>query len=71
MGQTTRVQLSGLTCSACERVISKRLKTIDDVETVLVQVSTGVTTISASRPITKDEIVKALQNTHYKVISIG
>lgn len=69
MIQTTKLQLSGLTCGACEKVITKRLKTIDDVETVSVQVSTGVTTITASRPISKEEVTKALLNTHYKVIN--
>ncbi len=69
MLQTTKLQLSGLTCSACERVISNRLKTIADVKTVAVQVSSGIATITASRPILKDEVVKALQGTHYSVIS--
>lgn len=71
MLQTTKLQLSGLTCGACEKVISKRLKTIEGVQDVQVSAQNGQTIISASRSITKDEVTKALQNTHYKIVSIG
>lgn len=69
MSQITKFQLSGLTCSACERVISNRVKTISDVEKVLVQVSTGIATITASRPISSEEVTQALKGTHYKIIN--
>ena len=71
MLQTTKLQLSGLTCSACEKVITKRLKTIEGVQDVSVSAQSGHTSISASRNITDDEVTKALQNTHYRVVSIG
>ena len=71
MLQTTKLQLSGLTCGACEKVITKRLKTIEGVQDVSVSAQSGQTSISATRFITNDEVTKALQNTHYKVISIG
>lgn len=69
MLQTTKLQLSGLTCSACERIISSRLKTIADVKAVAVQVSSGIATITASRTISNEEVTKVLHNTHYKIIN--
>ncbi|MBI4973590.1 heavy-metal-associated domain-containing protein [Candidatus Roizmanbacteria bacterium] len=71
MIQTTRLQLSGMTCGACEKVITKRLKTIEGVQDVSVSAQSGQTSISATRSITNDEVTKALQNTHYKIVSIG
>lgn len=69
MIHTTKLQLSGLTCGACEKVISKRLRKIEGVQEVLVSSQNGATSISASRPILKDEVISALEGTHYKVIS--
>ncbi|OGK20690.1 hypothetical protein A3C23_05865 [Candidatus Roizmanbacteria bacterium RIFCSPHIGHO2_02_FULL_37_13b] len=68
MLQTTNMQLSGLTCSACEKVITKRLKTITDVQEVEVQVQKGTASIIASRSIGIDEVSQALIGTHYKVV---
>lgn len=69
MVQTTRLQLSGLTCGACEKVISKRLNTIEGVEEVHVSSVNGFASIIAPRHIEIQEIEKALQGTHYKVIN--
>lgn len=68
MIQTTRLQLSGLTCSACEKIVTKRLLTIKEVEKVAVSAPTGIVSITALRPITKDAIIKVLEGTHYKVV---
>ena len=69
MVQTTRLQLSGLTCGACEKVISKRLKTIQDVEEVHVSSVNGSASIMAKRPIDIQEVERVLQGTHYKIIN--
>ena len=65
MVKRTRLQLSGLTCGACEKVISKRLKTIQDVEEVHVSSVNGSASIMAKRPIDIKKS-KSLQGTHYK-----
>ena len=69
MVHTTKFQLSGLTCGACEKVISKRLQKIDGVQEVHVSSQNGATSITASRPISEDEVILALEGTHYKVIN--
>lgn len=67
--QTSKFQLSGLTCNACERVISNRLKNIKDVTAVTVKSPDGLASVHASRIISMDEVIAALSGTHYKVIS--
>lgn len=69
MIQTTKLQLSGLTCGACEKVISKRLHKIDGVQEVNVSSENGAASIIASRSISKQEVITALEGTHYKVIN--
>lgn len=69
MVQTTKLQLSGLTCGACEKVITKRLQVIEGVEKVQVSAQNGQASIIASRPISTDEVMEALQGTHYAVIN--
>lgn len=68
MIQTTTLQLSGLTCGACEKIIIRRLKTIEGVQDVRVFAQNGQTSVFASRSISGDEITKALRDTHYKVV---
>lgn len=69
MVQTSKFQLSGLTCGACEKVISKRLQAIGGVKEVHVSAENGAASIIASRPISTDEVTEALQGTHYAVIN--
>lgn len=69
MAQTTKLQLSGLTCGACEKVISKKLQKIDGVQEVHVTAQNGATSIIASRPISEEEVITALEGTHYKVVN--
>jgi copper chaperone CopZ len=70
MKYTTKLQLSGLSCGACEKVISKRLQKLKGVEEVRVSLQNEQASITAGRNITKDEVAQALLGTHYKVITI-
>ncbi|PIV70808.1 hypothetical protein COZ40_01730 [Candidatus Roizmanbacteria bacterium CG_4_10_14_3_um_filter_39_13] len=69
MVQTTQLQLSGLTCGACEKVVSKRLQKIDGVQEIHVSSQNGSVSITAFRSISKEEVISALEGTHYKVIN--
>ena len=60
------IQISGLTCGACQKLIGKRIKTITGVEDVIVELS-GKTQITATREIAEEEIKKVLEGTHYNV----
>jgi copper chaperone CopZ len=65
--KTTTVKLSGLTCTACTKLITKRIKTISDIEDVNVELP-GTATIKANRDISEDEVKKVLEGTHYTVV---
>lgn len=61
-----KLQLTGLTCSACQKLITKRIIKINGVKDVKVELN-GKTEINAKRNISKEEIMKALEGTDYKV----
>lgn len=63
----TTIQLSGLTCASCQKLTSKRIKTITDVKDVTVEI-TGETQIKATREILEDEVKQVLKGTHYTVV---
>lgn len=63
---TQIVKISGLTCGACQRLIAKRIKTINGVADAVVAL-TGKTEITAQKMIDKREIAKVLEGTKYAV----
>lgn len=63
----TQLQLTGLTCSACQKLITKRISKIADVETISVELS-GETVIKAPRKIDPEEVNTVLEGTQYKVV---
>ena len=69
MVQTTNIQLSGLTCGSCEKVISKRLQKIEGVQEVQVSSQNGETLITAARHNKADEVTFVLEGTHDKIIN--
>jgi len=64
---TQKVKISGLTCVACQKLITKRLKAIKGVQDVTVLLS-GETEIIAGKNISNGEITKALEGTKYLII---
>jgi copper chaperone CopZ len=70
MSQISKFKLSGLTCIACEKLVSKKLQTIDGVERVIVSLQESEASLMAPRAIVEKEVLIALEGTHYKVISI-
>lgn len=63
-----QLSLTGMTCSACARLVTRRLTPIEGVSEVKVDVKNGSVVITSTRPVGKDEIVKALAGTEYQVI---
>lgn len=64
---TTNIKLKGLTCSACQKVVEKRVKGIEGVEEVSVDLANGAVEIKGQRMIENQEIIKVLEGTDYKV----
>lgn len=65
----TSFTLSDITCLACEKIISKKLRTISDVEEIITDIQTGIVTLIGTRKIILEEVIVALKDTHYKVIT--
>ena len=66
---TTKIKLSGLTCSACQKIVEKKLKNINGISGTTVDLSSGNVEITAERVVDRSEIVKVLEGTGYKIIS--
>jgi copper chaperone CopZ len=64
---TQKVKITGLTCEACQKLISKRISKIDDVENVDVALN-GETNINAARAISNKEIMSVLVGTKYQIV---
>ncbi len=62
-----KIQLTGLTCSACQKLITKRIMKIEGIKDVRVELN-GKTEIDAERNISREEIMKVLEGTEYKII---
>ncbi len=64
----TKTKLSGLTCSACQKVTQNRIGKITGVTEVKVDLGSGETEINADHAVTKEEIIEALKGTPYQII---
>ena len=62
-----KVSISGITCDACIRLITRRVSAIQGVSQVEVDRS-GETSIIAARDIPRGEIIEVLQGTNYTVL---
>lgn len=68
MTNSQTIQLSGMTCPACEKLVSKRLEKIIGVENVAADHQTGRVLLTADRDIPVGEIKLALANTQYTLL---
>jgi len=60
--------LAGLTCEACEKLVTKKLNGINGVTEVSVSSKTGTAKILADHSLTPTEITTALKTTHYSLV---
>lgn len=72
MSQTikTQIELSGMTCPACEKLIGKRLLKIGSITQVKVSIKDENAQVEGTRKITEKEIKNVLEDTQYQVISV-
>lgn len=66
--QTLSVTISGITCEACVKLITKRVSRIKGVNDVSIDQATGITTINADTTLTPQNIQLALEGTHYHIV---
>lgn len=60
------IQLTGITCEACVKLIQRRLQRLPQIKEVVVERS-GQTRIVADRAVAAEEIGQALAGTPYQV----
>ncbi|MHB8903998.1 MAG: heavy-metal-associated domain-containing protein [Patescibacteria group bacterium] len=65
---TIYFKLSGLTCEACSKLISSRVKKIPGVQEVNVNQVTGDSEVISTGHIDLDLVAKSLEGTPYKIV---
>lgn len=60
--------IAGMTCDACQKVVSKKLGKITDVNDVSVNKNSGIAEVTAQRSISSAEVRSALAGTHYSLV---
>ena len=65
----THMKITGMTCGACKKIIERRISELADVQSVDVNLESGIALIEASRPIYVQEVTDVLTGTDYQVIS--
>lgn len=67
---TQKIKIQGLTCEACVKLSTFKLKKIAGVTEAKIDFKTGLTEILADRVIDFIEITQAFANTNYSVIKL-
>ena len=65
---TLNLTISGITCDACVKLITKRVSRIAGVNSVAIDKSTGKTSINSNTTLTPQSIQMVLEGTQYNVI---
>lgn len=63
------VLIEGMTCGSCEKIVAKKMNAIEGVLETVVSKDKGAAIISSTRQIPNDELVQALVDTHYHIIT--
>lgn len=66
--QDINFKLAGLTCEACVKLATKRLKKIPGVYEVSVDLATGETGVFSEADLDLDLLEQSLSGTHYSII---
>lgn len=68
--KTQTVNIQGMHCQACEKVVTKRLGSLPGVTNVHVDLENGTATVQTDQDLTQESAASALQDTHYTVTDI-
>lgn len=65
-----KFRLEGLHCPACVKLSTLRLKSIDNIENINIDLESGVTEISSNREIDYSEVEQVFRGTDYSISQI-
>ena len=67
---TTRsYRVTGMTCAHCANAVTQEIGALPDVTDVHVEVVSGALTVTSTRPLTDDEVSKAIHEAGYDLAS--
>ncbi|MGY2079327.1 heavy-metal-associated domain-containing protein [Modestobacter sp. SYSU DS0657] len=67
IGATT-FRVTGMTCAHCRQAVTEQVAAVDGVETVTVDLSSGMATVTATRPVDRADIAAAIEAAGYRVL---
>ena len=62
-----QIKVSGMKCEHCKKAVEKALLALEGVESVIVDIHTGIADIGVAGDISMDEIKKAVRNAGYEI----
>jgi copper chaperone CopZ len=68
--KTNTISINGMSCSACEKVVTKRLSSLPGVQHVSVDVENGKATAQSENELSQEAVEAVLKDTHYTVANI-
>ena len=67
IGSTT-FTVTGMTCDHCRRAVTAEIAAVDGVETVAVDLASGIVTVTADRPVDRADIAAAVDEAGYALV---
>ncbi len=64
----TELKIQGMMCGGCENAVRTKLSQVNEVENVEVDHTTGTAVINSSSELDRDELVRAVEQSGYKVL---
>ena len=63
----TTFQVTGMTCEHCRQAVTEEIAAVDGVETVVVDLASGMVTVTAARPVDRADIAAAVDEARHRV----
>ena len=67
IGSTT-FTVTGMTCAHCQRAVTEEIAAVDGVESVAVDITAGLVTVTACRPVDRADIAAAVDEAGYALV---
>jgi copper chaperone CopZ len=67
VGSTT-FRVDGMTCEHCRRAVTEEISAVAGVESVTVDLATGLVTVAATSPVDRADIAAALDEAGYSLV---
>lgn len=68
--QIQTIKISGITCGACVKLITRKLNRMEGVNEVISVSDTGEAKVAVDVRFTKDAYIQALAGTPYEIVSV-